>query len=303
MLTIGEKEFLRLRRMLNIRNLEGFDYPKPVLASILSQKIVEKVKARHPIYVRRLKDIAEFWREKGRFPNWLNAPPMIKVRLLLKALGYTKSEIRKFVSDPNSVEDERLRSLIWKAVTTDFIYSPIAVKFQQIKGRIGEEIVRNWLERKGVDFLSEDDLRGNGGKTPDFLLEKPLNGFRWIESKAMFGDPNTHSLYWRKQFREYIETFGRGVVVYWFGHIEGLFPATTGSEMGGFPDMKVYVSDDGVDLGEPFTKDFLRNMLDLLDKFHERERIVIKPNKWAETLLSRLGFEILPMMNRRTSEG
>ncbi len=303
MLTIEEREFLRLRRTLSLRNLEGFGYPKPVLASILSQKIVERVKARHPIYVRKLDAIAEFWKEKGRFPNWLKAPPMIKVRLLLKGLGYTKSEIRRFVNDPDSVEDERLRSLIWKAVTTDFIYSPIAVKFQQIKGRIGEEIVRNWLESLGVDFLTEDDLRGNGGKTPDFLLEKPLNGFKWIESKAMFGDTSTHSLYWRRQFREYIKTFGKGVVVYWFGHVSNLFPATTGSEMGKFPDMKVYVSEEGLDLGEPFTKDFLKNMLDLLDKFRERERMVIKPNRWAETLLSRLGFEVLPMMNRRTSEG
>ncbi len=298
MLRMDLKEFVRLRRMLNLRNLDRFSHPKPILSSILSQKIVERVKARHPIYVKRMDEIAECWRKRGKLPSWFVAPPMVKAKLLMKALGYTKSEIRRLTADPDKIEDEELKSLVWKAVTTDFIYSPIATKFNQIKGRIGEEIIERWLESLGVNFMTEEELRRNGGKTPDFLLEKPIriNGFdvRWIESKAMFGDLSVHSHYWRRQFYEYIRQFGSGMVVYWFGHIDGLFLASTGSEFGGnrLLDMRVYLSEDGMDLGRPFTKGFLENMLRLIDLFYEGKKIVIRPNRWAESVLSRMGFEI-----------
>ncbi len=299
MLTMELREFIRLRRMLNLRNLDRFNYPKPVLTSILTQKIVDRVKARHPVYVKRLDEIAEHWKEKKRLPSWFVAPPMIKVKLLMKALGFTKSEIRRYVEDPNIIEDDDLRRLVWKANLTDFIYSPIATRFHQIKGKIGEEIIQDWLESRGVEYLSEDELRKDGGKTPDFLLEKPikLNGYevRWIESKAMFGDLNVHSQYWRRQYYEYLRQFGRGVVTYWFGHVDSLFLATTGYEFGGtrLLNMKIYLSDDGVELGDAFSREFMDNMMRLLDLFYRGKRIVIKPNRWAVNILSRLGFEIL----------
>ncbi len=299
MLKMELREFIRLRRMINLRNLDKFNYPKPVLTSILTQKIVDKVKARHPTYVERLNEIAEHWREKKKFPSWFVAPPMIKVKLLMKALGFTKSEIRRFIEDPNLIEDDDLRRLVWRANLKDFVYSPIATKFHQIKGKMGEEIIKNWLENFGIDFSSEDELRRNEGKTPDFLLEKPikLDGYEvyWIESKAMFGDPNVHSQYWRRQYYEYLRRFGRGVVIYWFGHVNGLFLATTGYEFGGdrLLNMKAYLSDDGVELGDAFSRKFIEHMMRLLDLFYRGERIVIKPNRWAASILSRLGFEIL----------
>lgn len=299
MLKIELREFIRLRRMLNLRNFDRFGYPKPVLSSILSQKIVDRVKARYPIYVKRLDEIAECWKGKGKLPSWFVAPPMIKAKLLMKALGFTKSEIKKCTSNPDLIEDEKLRRFVWKANVTDFIYSPIATKFHHIKGRIGEEIIQNWLESLGVEYLTEEDLRKNGGKTPDFLLEKPLkiNGFevRWIESKAMFGDPKVHSQYWRRQYYEYLRQFGKGMVVYWFGHVDGLFLASTGSEFGEerLLNMKIHLSDEGMDIGEPFSGEFINNMMKLMDLFYEGEKIVIKPNRWAVNILSKLGFRIL----------
>lgn len=299
MLRMDLREFIRLRRMLNLRNLDRFSYPKPILSSILSQKIVDRVKARHPIYVKRLNEIAEYWKEKGKLPSWFVAPPMIKAKLLMKALGFTKSEIKRYTKNPDLIEDEKLRMLVWKANITDFIYSPIATKFHHVKGKIGEEIIRNWLESLGADYLTEEELRKNGGKTPDFLLEKPLkfNGFeiRWIESKAMFGDLNVHSQYWRRQYYEYLRQFGRGTVIYWFGHVDGLFLASTGSEFGEerLLNMNIYLSDDGMDLGDPFSREFINNMMSLIDLFYEGEKIVIKPNRWAISILSKLGFRIL----------
>lgn len=296
MLTMDVREFLSLRRNINVRNVGEFSHPMPVLSSILSQKIVERMKARHPVYLRRLDEIAECWRRRGRVPRWLTAPPMMKAKLLMKSLGYTKAEIRRYSSNPELIEDEDLRRFVWKAVTTDFIYSPIAVKFQRIKGRMGEEMIRRWLEAEGLDFRCEEELRREGGKTPDFLLEKPLklNGCEivWIESKAMFGDPVTHSNYWRRQYHEYLKSFGNGLVVYWFGHVEGLFLATIGETFGAF-DMRVRVCDDGMEIGDPFTRDFLENMLKLLDLFYEGKELRIRPNRWAERILNLMGFELV----------
>jgi hypothetical protein len=45
---------------------------------------------------------------------------------------------------------------------------------------------------------------------------------KWIESKALFGDPRTHRVYSKKQYLRYKEMFGEGYVVYWFGSVRGL---------------------------------------------------------------------------------
>ncbi len=281
-----EKEYTVLRRAINPYNLSSFRYPKPVLISVLTQKIVENVKARYPVYTKRLDEIAEFWRDRGRIPEWLRLTPMLRVKLLMKALGYTKSEIRRFSNDPDSIEDDELRRLTWKAIFKDFVYSPIAIKFQHIKGKLGEMALRSWLEDMDVDFQTEEELRKEGlAKTPDFLLEDG-----WIESKAMFGDPKTHSIYWRRQYREYLEMFGRGRVIYWFGHVEGLALAETPKIPNPFRRMVVYVSEDGEDLG--YGKDLLKNMMKLLDDFVEGRRIILSENRWAVNMLGRLGFEI-----------
>ena len=97
---------------------------------------------------------------------------------------------------------------------------------------------------------------GGDGKTPDFLLKKPfcLNEIdfnnsndidignsdnidfdnsddidfadsdetkklkiHWIESKALFGETKAHKNYEKKQFLEYSDRYGPGLVVYWYG--------------------------------------------------------------------------------------
>ncbi len=72
------------------------------------------------------------------------------------------------------------------------------------------------------------DLRGAYTKTPDCLLEKPLqiNGCKvhWIESKASFGDEIELKKNVRRQLKPYTELFGTGAVVYWYGFVEGIEP-------------------------------------------------------------------------------
>jgi len=40
----------------------------------------------------------------------------------------------------------------------------------------------------------------------------------WIDSKALFGDVNTHQAKVLPQAESYVHRFGPGLILYWFGH-------------------------------------------------------------------------------------
>jgi hypothetical protein len=86
--------------------------------------------------------------------------------------------------------------------------------------------MRNWLDERNITYKREEDLRAEGGKTPDFLLEKPIflrgEEVYWIESKASFGDLKEVKKNLKKQLHSYWELFGPGMVIYWFGIVDDL---------------------------------------------------------------------------------
>lgn len=69
-------------------------------------------------------------------------------------------------------------------------------------------------------------------KTPDVRLLLPigvldpatgrLRVVNWIDSKAMFGDRHTHETENAGQLQGYVNRYGPGMVIYWFGHIANL---------------------------------------------------------------------------------
>ena len=95
------------------------------------------------------------------------------------------------------------------------------------KGVMGEAVIQKWLDDRGISYFTEADIRAKGeGKTPDFVLINPIcvdnSMVNWIESKALFGDDFEHEHYSKKQFQEYANIFGEGMVVYWYGYLENL---------------------------------------------------------------------------------
>jgi len=84
------------------------------------------------------------------------------------------------------------------------------------------------LTQLNLAFRTEHDLRHAGfHKTPDFYLSVPIQlvidgcelVINWVESKASFGDLTTHDRYCQEQFRIYVQRYGPGLVIYWFGYI------------------------------------------------------------------------------------
>ena len=74
--------------------------------------------------------------------------------------------------------------------------------------------------------MSEEQLRTRGeAKTPDALLPVPIlvdgHQVHWIDSKATFGDVESHSEY-AAQFCGYVNRFAGGLVIYWFGYDESI---------------------------------------------------------------------------------
>ena len=123
-----------------------------------------------------------------------------------------------------SITDESLRQQIIEISEEDLVYSPWATEKQYKRGTWGEEKLQCWLDGQNISYRTEKDLRGEFPKTPDCLLDKPIkvNGWNinWIESKATFGDRVEVNKNMKKQLEPYLELFGQGVVIYWFGFVD-----------------------------------------------------------------------------------
>lgn len=75
-------------------------------------------------------------------------------------------------------------------------------------GQEYEHYLQKIVKEKNLTFQSENDLRIYGyDKTPDIKLDVPfaVDGFvvNWIESKALFGDPEEHQNYTKDQYSSY----------------------------------------------------------------------------------------------------
>ncbi|CAM9556872.1 unnamed protein product [Phaeothamnion confervicola] len=86
---------------------------------------------------------------------------------------------------------------------------------------------------RGICFETEGDLRARGAyRTPDARLLVPVavrsaetckwHVVNWIDSKAMFGDPETFRRDHFAQLVSYVNRYGPGMVIYWLDLAESL---------------------------------------------------------------------------------
>ena len=81
--------------------------------------------------------------------------------------------------------------------------------------------------KTGLAYETETHLRARRtSPTPDVLLQIPVairskgnwKIINWIDSKALFGDADTHRQSVVPQAESYLHRFGPGLVLYWLGH-------------------------------------------------------------------------------------
>ncbi|MDG6243935.1 MAG: C15orf41 family protein [Methanolobus sp.] len=204
-----------------------FSQPVGTIHSILNQKTVSNVKrnfskvknnsAKHLKQWQKGKSITEISRKN-------DIPATLMVTMILKEMGIPK---KGFIRNLDDYPEGRLKSEVIEAMESDYFFSPRAHEMHSEKGKLGESILAAWLAERGLSYRSEEDLRKEGfTKTPDFLLNENIDvdgaKVSWIESKALFGDEKEHDYYIKKQFREYEENYGNGMIVYWYGFIEDI---------------------------------------------------------------------------------
>lgn len=206
---------------------EEFVQPLGTIHSILNQKVVTKVKRnfskvknkspRHYRQWKKGKSISEIAKKN-------EIPATLMVSMLLKEMDIPK---KGFIRNLDNYPDGRLKKEVLEAMEFDYFFSSKAHDMHAEKGELGESVLATWLTENGLTYRSENDLRAEGfTKTPDFLLDEEIEidavQVSWIESKALFGDKREHAHYIKKQFREYEKKFGVGMIVYWYGFIDGI---------------------------------------------------------------------------------
>lgn len=152
-------------------------------------------------------------------------PPILTGLILFQESGRSNKQFWALVRNPDSIPDKELRRQIEEITAADIVNSPEGNLRQKLRGEWGERNLQEWLDSQGISYRTERDLRGGEFcKTPDALLDKPIvvNGWKvnWIESKATFGDFVEVGKNTRRQLSPYVQLFGQGLVVYWFGFVD-----------------------------------------------------------------------------------
>jgi hypothetical protein len=179
----------------------------------------------------------------------VNASSYLLARMLIEQICNVKkgSRVKALVKDPARIAEEcarngvasgaaqRLRAALQLSAEVDPHYSPHIDRLKRHAGDEYEYLLQEKLRIRGIAFESEESLRIQGQpKTPDVVLLHPMGVVsdagvacivNWIDSKAMFGDPDTHRQN-EAQFESYCNRFGSGLVVYWGGYVGGLADET-----------------------------------------------------------------------------
>jgi hypothetical protein len=203
-------------------------WDEELLFVIHTHRVTRDATRRFYIVKRQLPRLATQWK-RGRTildiaREW-KFPPVLMGQQMLGELGIPRKRVWQTFLHPETAPDARLRTEVEAVLAADMIYSPQGMELQRERGRKGEERLQRWLEKHGIGYRTEKDLRGKYAKTPDALLDEPIifygQKLTWIESKANFGDDVELRKNLKRQLGPYTELFGEGAVVYWYGYVDG----------------------------------------------------------------------------------
>ena len=208
------------------------DQPYDATRAIRSQYLQRKSIKNH----YKVKDRAGFhyntWKDGKSISEIaldVDFPPILLANFLMLKMRYSKKRTKEIIKDTNLIKgNKRLKDELDEVIGRDELYTPRSHSKQSAEGNRREDLIAEWLDKKKLEYFTEDDLRAGTveGKTPDFLLLKPMSWhgdeYNWIESKASFGDEYIHRKNHRGQVSKYVELYGQGILVYWYGYLDAL---------------------------------------------------------------------------------
>lgn len=204
---------------------------KEFLFVLYTQRTVRDATRRFYIVKKDIKKMAKEWKRgvpMAKLARRINFPPVLLGLMLSPEINLTRKQYWKYIRDPETCRDKRLKKEMLQIARDDLIYSPRGAQIQTERGAWGEGKLQDWLDKRGLKYRTEEDLRSTHKKTPDCLLDAPImiNGTKvhWIESKASFGDDIELRKNVRRQLKPYTDMFGTGAVVYWYGFVEDIAP-------------------------------------------------------------------------------
>lgn len=159
--------------------------------------------------------------------------PMNLFRVVLEALGWSKTKIKDSLRNPSSMK-ERERSEFEAAEAADRV-SSVDQSETQVKADLFEDILADWFEAQGVRLRrqpemvrEQSELLGRPVRTPDllFLDHVYINGHpvAWLDAKHFYGaDVDFQRKKMKKQMNRYIEEWGSGAIIFRHGFCENLY--------------------------------------------------------------------------------
>lgn len=210
---------------------EQFHLPYDTVRAIRSQFLQRKVIKRYYVVKARTDRLVGQWNRGStldQLAKQQDFPPVLLATFVLPRLGYTKRQLKAAIADPQKAKTKRLQRELAEALNEDDLYSPSGHEKQAAEGNRREDLLAVWLDKQGLEYFTEEELREGTveGKTPDFLLPQPLyfegEKYNWVESKASFGDKPIHRKIVSGQVGPYVEFYGPGLLVYWYGYLDTL---------------------------------------------------------------------------------
>ncbi len=212
--------------------IKEFNLTKQIAYSLYTQNIIKYVKRNHHRIKSMSPQLYRSWK-RGKtilhISNEKRFPAALIANFILSEHGMKKREIQQILLNPEISSSRRLQKELMEVLEKDRVYSPTLNDKRAIEGRRGEVRLEDYLDNLEIEYYAETDLRYNDDfpKTPDILFKKPERNIKghivnWIESKSNFGSPPEFRINYRKQLSSYTELFGPGIVVYWYGYVEGI---------------------------------------------------------------------------------
>lgn len=175
---------------------------------------------------RREAVIPDLARQKGFYP-WMTFRAVLHEWIKEKHGKVTKKMMSSLTRSPHLIKNVQLQLEAVHCALQDELQGLVTDQLRSLVGRDHELALAEELRRHNVAFIDEEAQRRAGQDvTPDFRLPVPIQvqgrPVCWIDSKALFGDYETHEGYLNTQLLSYWNRFGPGLVIYWMGHESGI---------------------------------------------------------------------------------